>query len=62
MTTVLQISARAGHTVNVTARSNSRDPYGWECMACDEYGAGYAALPFARDDAQMHADTCTPDS
>lgn len=60
MTAVLQIPTRHGHTVNVTADPNDQTrPYRWACTAGDAEGeSAYASLPFARDDATAHADTC----
>lgn len=58
MPAVLTIPTRHGHTVNVTADDTNR-PYQWACTAGDAKGEyAYASLPFARDDAQAHADTC----
>ncbi|MEU9400560.1 hypothetical protein [Streptomyces sp. NPDC048242] len=58
MATVLTIPTRLGHAVDVTANPDSSLPYSWACTAGDGSASGYASLPFARDDAQTHANTC----
>lgn len=60
MAIVLTFPTRHGHTVNVTATPSNLTPYRWACSAGDAEGEeAYASLPFARDDARDHADTCT---
>ncbi|MEU7416717.1 hypothetical protein [Streptomyces antibioticus] len=59
MTTVLQIPTPHGHTVNITA-ADTYLPYTWTCTGGHTSRHGYASLPFARRDAQTHADTCQP--
>jgi hypothetical protein len=58
---VMQFQTHHGATVNVFAdQSAGNRPYRWVCTAGDAAGAEpYTALPFARDDAKAHADTCT---
>ncbi len=34
-------------------------PYDWSCSGCGYESTAYAALPFCRDDAKTHAETCT---
>lgn len=60
MATVIRIPTRHGHTVHVTATPDTPSrPYAWACTAGDAASQhGYTSLPFARRDAQAHADTC----
>ncbi|MGW0920128.1 hypothetical protein ACWD3J_14060 [Streptomyces sp. NPDC002755] len=45
-------------TVFVTPDTNYA-PYSWSCTDCAEDSQAYAGLPFCRDDAKAHAETCT---
>ncbi|MEU8756228.1 hypothetical protein AB0C88_37650 [Streptomyces chartreusis] len=60
MITVIQIPTPDGQTVNVTADPDGGGlPYRWACEAGDAASESpYTALPFARRDAQAHANTC----
>ncbi|MET9099619.1 hypothetical protein [Streptomyces antibioticus] len=58
-TVIMQFPTRHGATVNVTAGGHGTSPYRWECTAGDAAAEhAYASLPFARDDAKAHAETC----
>lgn len=59
-TCVLQFSTSAGGVVWVFAVRGAYSPYRWECSAGHRSDAphAYAALPFARRDAEAHAEAC----
>lgn len=47
-----------GNTVAVTAVESSRRVYDWSCTGGHDADHLYASLPFCRDDAKAHAETC----
>jgi hypothetical protein len=62
-TVVLQFPTSGGATVKVFAdQGNANIPYIWECSAGHRGDEAYASLPFCRNDAQAHAETCRTES
>lgn len=56
--TVLMEFPTASGAVEVQAVRGDYLPYRWVCPAGCDAGDGYRALPFCRDDAKAHAETC----
>lgn len=55
---LMQFPTRSDVVVVVRAVDDSSAPYRWTCSAGHDGGHAYGSLPFCRDDAKAHAETC----